>query len=259
MTILYLHGMASSHACPIAQNIQKAIPQARMIVPDLNIEPNTALRQIKRILKDEEVDLIIGHSLGGFMAQKIRGYQKILINPSLGMSYMEMFIGDNRYKQPRLDGCDTWHVTRQICERYKDLEATEFDNLTANEKEITKGFFGRCDFFTYLSSIRFKRHYKHRVLMPGGHYPSEDTILKYIIPSILTLMEQSKVDPQDDDLPLPRHLRRGPIGFIDEHPEHRSDPSEGPSTQGYLPGRDANGSISPHLHDDNYDRQHGMW
>jgi len=184
MIILYLHGMASSHACPIAKSIQELLPTDRVIVPDLSIDPDKAFPQIDKILKEEQVDLIVGHSLGGFMAQKYRGYKKILINPSLGMSYMYLFRGDNRYKQPRQDGNNTWHVTTQMCRKYKQMEATEYDNLTEAEDNLTRGCFGRSDLFTRLSAHRFKKHYSHRIMIPGGHYPNADTIRDYIIPTI---------------------------------------------------------------------------
>lgn len=172
--------MASSHACPIAQSIQESLPKVRMIIPDLSIDPEIAFPQIDKILKEEEVDLIIGHSLGGFMAQKYRGYRKILINPSLGMSYMYFFRGDNRYKQPRHDGNNLWHVTTRMCKQYKAKEAVEFDNLTQEEDHLTKGCFGRSDLFTILSACRFKQHYSHCIMMPGGHYPTAQIIREYI-------------------------------------------------------------------------------
>lgn len=184
MTILYLHGMASSHACPIAQCIQQFLPHDRVIVPDLSIDPAIAFPKIEKILVDEQVDIIIGHSLGGFMAQKFRNYRKILINPSLGMSYMYLFRGDNRYKQARLDGNGIWHVTTRMCRQYKAMETVEFDNLSNEEDALTTGCFGRSDLFTRLSAHRFKQHYSHRIMIPGGHYPSPDTIRDYIIPII---------------------------------------------------------------------------
>lgn len=203
MTILYLHGMASSHACPIAQCIKEFLPEDRIIVPDISINPAIAFPQIDKILQEEKVDLIVGHSLGGFMAQKYRGYKKILINPSLGMSYMYLFRGDNRYKQPRLDGINIWHVTTEMCRRYKQMEATEYDNLTPIEDAMTKGIFGRSDLFTRISAHRFKKHYTHRIMMPGGHYPSRETIRDYIIPTIRTMRRIVLPEASNDQSKLP--------------------------------------------------------
>jgi predicted esterase YcpF (UPF0227 family) len=61
------------------------------MVPDLSIDPEIAFPQIQKILDENKVDFIVGHSLGGFMAQKFRGYKKILLNPSLGVSFFRLF------------------------------------------------------------------------------------------------------------------------------------------------------------------------
>lgn len=220
MTILYLHGMASSHACPIAQSIQRFLPASRVIVPDLSIDPAIAFPQIDQILKEEKIDLIIGHSLGGFMAQKYRGYKKILINPSLGMSYMYLFRGDNRYKQPRKDGKGIWHVTTRMCQQYKEMEASEYENLTEAEDNLTKGCFGRSDLFTRLSAHRFKKHYSHRIMMPGGHYPTAETVRDYIIPTIRTMQRIIEATETGKQVPFSSLLEQIPQSLCDSNSIH---------------------------------------
>ncbi len=202
--------MASSHACPIAQCIKEFLPKDRIIVPDISINPALAFPQIDKILQEEKVDLIVGHSLGGFMAQKYRGYKKILINPSLGMSYMYLFRGDNHYKQPRLNGETIWHVTTEMCRRYKQMEATEYDNLTAAEDALTKGLFGRSDLFTRISAHRFKKHYTHRIMMPGGHYPTRETIRDYIVTTIRSMRQVVPQETSNNRSILPPLLSQVP-------------------------------------------------
>jgi len=220
MTILYLHGMASSHACPIAKSIQEFLPEDRVIVPDLSINPFVAFPQIDKILEEEKVDLIIGHSLGGFMAQKYRGYKKILINPSLGMSYMYLFRGDNRYKQARKDGNNIWHVTTEMCQQYKKLEAEEYKDLTEAEDNLTKGCFGRSDLFTRLSAHRFKKHYSHRIMMPGGHFPTKDTIRDYIIPTIRTMRRIIEATEMGKQVPFASLLEQIPQNLCNREHIH---------------------------------------
>lgn len=190
MNILYLHGMASSHDSETARFIQKNMPEDNVIVPDLSIDPEIAFKQIDKILETEKIDIIIGHSLGGFMAQKYRGRKKILLNPSLGMSYMNLFVGDNKYKGARYDGIQTWHVDKRMCRQYKEMEKTEFDNITPEEDHMTIGLFGRCDFMTRLAAHRFKKHYTDRRLIPGWHYPTEDTIKEHVVPALRELYKR---------------------------------------------------------------------
>ena len=187
MNILFLHGMASSHESPIAASIRKHIPDATVWTPDLSINPAVAFPQIDEFLATHDVDVIVGHSLGGFMAQKYRGRRKVLINPSLGMTYMYLFQGDNKYKEKRNDGNQIWHVDKSMCKTYKEMENKQYDNLTDDELRLTVGVFGKGDIMTRLSAHRFAKHYSNRVFMPGGHYPSDDAVRNYVVPAILSL------------------------------------------------------------------------
>lgn len=184
MDILFLHGMASSHTSETAALIRKYMPESTVHVPDLSIDPQIAFPQIERFLAEHHIDLIIGHSLGGFMAQKFRGRKKILLNPSLGMSYMYLFQGDNKYKEVRADGNQIWHVERRMCRQYKEMQRVQYDHLTPEEDALTIGMFGRMDFMTRMAAHWFKQHYSHRIFMPGGHYPPEESIRDYVVPQI---------------------------------------------------------------------------
>lgn len=189
ITVLFLHGMASSHECYIPATIQQCMPDAKVLTPDLSVDPSVAFPQIKEILAKQKVDVIIGHSLGGFMAQKFRGYRKILLNPSLGVSYFRLFMGNNKYKQSRYDGKKFWYIDDRICREYKALEKTEYDGLTKEEDDMTIGIFGRWDIMTRMSSCWFLQHYSHRIMIPGTHYPSNDSIRDYVVPAIRKLCE----------------------------------------------------------------------
>lgn len=188
MEILFLHGMASSHESQTAEFIRKYLPEATVHVPDLSIDPAIAFPQIERYLEEHPIDLIIGHSLGGFMAQKFRGRKKILLNPSLGMSYMYLFQGDNKYKEGRADGNQIWHVEKRMCRQYKKMQKTQYDDLTEEEDRLTVGIFGRVDFMTRMAAHWFKQHYSQRIFMPGGHYPPESSIRDFVVPKIREML-----------------------------------------------------------------------
>ena len=187
MEILFLHGMASSHDCSIALDMQKHMPESKVWAPDLSIDPDKAMPQIEEFLASHNIDVIVGHSLGGFMAQKLRGRKKILLNPSLGMSYMYLFVGDNKYKGQRYDGNQIWHVEKSMCRRYKEMQRTQYDNLTPEEDRLTIGLFGKWDFMTRMAAHWFKQHYTDRRFIPGTHYPSEATVRDYVVPVIKEL------------------------------------------------------------------------
>ncbi|MBR2260965.1 MAG: alpha/beta fold hydrolase [Paludibacteraceae bacterium] len=186
--ILFLHGMASSGKSDIVDYLRKYLPDMKVWAPDLSIDPQIAFPQIDSFLKEHSIDLLIGHSLGGFMAQKYRGIPKILLNPSLGMTYMYLFQGDNKYKSVRENGIQIWHVDKRMCQQYKEMERTEFDDLTKEEDELTVGMFGRYDFMTRMSAHWFRQHYTHRHFMPGWHNPPEVAIRDYVVKEVRRLL-----------------------------------------------------------------------
>lgn len=190
MNILYLHGMASSHASETAAFLRKYLPQHRIITPDLSIKPEISFSIIDKIIEDEKIDILVGHSLGGFMAQKYRGMKKVLINPSLGTCFFRIFLGKRRYKHPRLDGIPYFEITPELCRAYRNLELHQYDHLTTSEKEITLGLFARYDLYTRLSAHRFKQRYIYRTVIPGRHYPTESTVRDYIVPAVEWLLQK---------------------------------------------------------------------
>lgn len=189
MNILYLHGMASSHLSETAAYLRKYLPEHRIVVPDLSIDPAISFSLIDRLIREEKIDLLVGHSLGGFMAQKYTGMKKVLVNPCLGTSFFRLFLGRNRYKHSRYDGIPFYVVTPAICAAYKRMERAQFDSLTSVDDDRTIGLFARYDLYTRLSAHRFKRHYTHRRLIAGRHFPTEATVRDFIVPAIRVLLD----------------------------------------------------------------------
>ncbi len=188
MIILYLHGMASSHDSAIGNSIRKYIPEAEVLIPDLSIDPNIAFPQIDKILKENKVDVIVGHSLGGFMAQKYRGYKKVMVNSCLGTTFFKLFKGKNKYKHDRYDGCPYFTVTDKICSDYKELEHHQFENITKEEEQLTVGCFATWDLYTRLACHWFKKHYSQCYSMPGRHFPTDETVRDYVVPQIRKML-----------------------------------------------------------------------
>lgn len=83
MKILFIHGLASSGAYKMASSLRILLKGSEVIAPDVPIEPAEAFAMLKEICSEEKPDLIVGLSLGGFWAQKLRGFRKFLINPDL--------------------------------------------------------------------------------------------------------------------------------------------------------------------------------
>lgn len=191
INVLFLHGMAEGTHSKLAKHIRKHLPEGYTLYsPDLFIDPDKSFAVIDRCIEENKIDIIVGHSLGGFMAQKYREMPKVLLNPSLGMSYGYVCRFKMPYKDMREDGLTHFQFTMPQCRKYKAMEKVEFDGITQRELDVTIGLFGKRDILTRLSAHRYKQRYIHRQLIPGTHFPDENTIRDYVVPAIVSLGEK---------------------------------------------------------------------
>lgn len=122
--MLYVHGFASSGDSGTAKTIQKYLPNCRFISPDLPLNPYEAIALLKRIVAEEKIDVVVGTSMGGMFAQKLRGVPKVLVNPSFHVSEsMRRRIGTVPFFKRRKDGATEFEVTTELCDDYKYVES----------------------------------------------------------------------------------------------------------------------------------------
>lgn len=107
INILYLHGFASSGNSITAKEIQDCLPDCRVISPDLPIHPSEGLELIHKIVEEQEIDMVIGTSMGGYFVAQVSNTMKILVNPSFHATHMmRNRLGENKevtipYFKPR--------------------------------------------------------------------------------------------------------------------------------------------------------------
>lgn len=185
MKVLFIHGLASSGAYKMASSLRILMKGSEVIAPDVPIDPGEALDLLEGICRDEQPDLIVGLSLGGFWAQKLRGYRKILVNPDFHISrLLRTMKGECEFLSPRRDGSLTFTVTEALCDDYARLETTEFDGLTLEEIALTTGMFADRDEMVNCKD-EFETFYPGRSRSyPGTHLPNYPEIKKYILPVI---------------------------------------------------------------------------
>lgn len=185
MKVLFIHGLASSGAYKMASSLRILLKGSEVIAPDVPIEPGEALNLLEEICRDERPDLIVGLSLGGFWAQKLRGYRKILVNPDFHISrLLRTMTGEREYLSPRRDGALTFTVTDALCDEYARLESVEFDGLASEEVALTTGMFADRDEMVNCKD-EFEAYYPGRSRSyPGTHLPNYPEIKKYILPVI---------------------------------------------------------------------------
>lgn len=187
--ILYVHGFASSGDSGTARTIQKYLPKCRVISPDLPINPDDAIAMLKRIACEEKIDVVVGTSMGGMFAQKLRGIPKVLVNPSFHVSEsMRRKIGIVPFFKRRADGATEFEVSPDLCDAYKNVETGQFDNLSDKEISITYGLFGTDDDVVSCEA-EYDRYYRNKMVFIGGHRLTDDVIHDYVIEAILKLRQ----------------------------------------------------------------------
>lgn len=185
--ILYVHGFASSGNSGTAQTLQKMLPESKVVAPDLPIDPREALSLLKKLIIEENIDIVVGTSMGGMFAQQMRGVPKVIVNPSFHVSEsMRGKIGKVRYFKAREDGSTEFEVTEQLCENYQDIEAHQFENIDEREKKITYGLFGIDDDVVNCES-EYRKYYPNTMFFGGGHRLDENAIYNYVVEAILLL------------------------------------------------------------------------
>jgi len=185
MKILFIHGLASSGAYKMADSLRILLKPCEVIAPDVPIEPDKALALLRAICLEEKPDLVVGLSLGGFWAQKLRGCRKILVNPSFHISrLMRTMVGEVEYLSPRADGALSFTITPEICDAYEVLESVQFEDLDEEEIRLTGGMFADADERVHCGD-EFELHYPGRgIAYPGGHLPNFPELKKYLVPLV---------------------------------------------------------------------------
>ena len=188
MTVLFIHGLASSGAFKTAATLKNLLRPCEVISPDMPIDPSEAMALLEKICLEADPDLVVGHSMGGFLAQKLRGRKKILINPDFHISrLMRTMKGEVKYLSPRRDGSESFMLTEEICKGYEALEQSQFEGLDCFEKSITLAMFAdhdeMVDCFDEYNAV-----YGNGVRYPGGHLPTFPEVKEYLLPLALKLL-----------------------------------------------------------------------
>ena len=189
MRILFIHGLASSGAYKTANSLRMLFRPCEVVAPDVPIDPAEALPMLRRLCEEVQPDFIVGLSLGGFWAQKLRGYRKVCINPDFHPSdRIHTKMGENSWLSPRRDGAATFTITPAICEGYAMVEKGQFDGLTDDERTLTAGMFADQDELVngYNEFVRYYPTSAYRY--PGKHLPVYPELRDYLVPVVREIM-----------------------------------------------------------------------
>ena len=192
MKILFVHGLASSGAYKMADMLRQLLKPCEVLAPDFPIDADEALGMLESLCRECDPDLVVGLSWGGFLAQKLRGRRKVLVNPDLHVSrLMRQKVGTVDYLSPRRDGVTSFEITEEDCRAYEALEAVQFDGLDAEERSLTLGLFAESDELVRCGD-EFAGHYPGMAISyPGGHLPTYPEMKLHIVPAIRDFLQDT--------------------------------------------------------------------
>lgn len=196
INILYLHGFRSSGNSGTATEIQECLPNAKVVSPDLPINPAEALSVIHNCVSHNRIDIVIGTSMGGLLTLFSRVRNRILVNPSFHVSKMMKRKLDGAetvtlpYYKMRKNGDVDFLLTQNIANSYANLELNVFRQSQLDPERIL-GIFGIDDDVVNCKDECLAHTYNIRYFK-GGHRLNKDAVQKVIIPAILQMIINEK-------------------------------------------------------------------
>ena len=194
--ILFAHGFASSGASGTVMALRQMLyhsaasdagDEVRVVAPDLPVMPLEAMEMLRQLAADEQPDLILGTSMGAFYAEQLRGFRRILVNPSFQMARLLTFggMGRQEFRNKRADGAHDFKVDKEMIAQFRTLEKESFKGIDAEEKGRVWGLFGDKD-KKVNHQKDFIKHYgrEHFIVFDGEHFLNDKVLSRSVLPVV---------------------------------------------------------------------------
>ena len=192
--VLYIHGFASAGSSGTATHLRNMLYEhgVEVISPDVPVMPTEALSLLKQMVAELQPELIIGTSMGGLYTEQMYGTPRIMVNPSFHMARHLTFQGMGRreFLNKRQDGAREFKVDRDMIAQFREVEKTSFSGVTAEEKTLVWGFFGKNDKFVNCQP-EFKKAYgtDHFRIFDGEHRLNDVVLKRDIFPLVKQILK----------------------------------------------------------------------
>ena len=183
--ILYVHGFASSGQSGTVESLRQLMPGATVIAPDLPIHPAEAIELLQKTCQEEQPNLVIGTSMGGMLAEQLRGVDRILVNPAFQMGETILknnMLGKVVFLNPRRDGMQEFMMTKQLQTEYQATTEACFQHIEEETAQVY-GLFGMEDPVVHTYPI-FTQHYHQALRFHGEHRLNDSILLHSVVPVI---------------------------------------------------------------------------
>ena len=194
---MYVHGFASSGSSGTVMTLRRYMTKWSVVAPDLPVDPFEALELLRRMVKEEQPDIVVGTSMGGMYTQQLWGVPRIVVNPSFEMSRSLLFgkMGRNKYMSKRKDGATEFRIDKSVVERFKLMEKEQFCGITPEEKSLVVGLFGDKDPIVHFQPLMAQLYGEERCRWFAGEHRLNDTVVKKVlIPLIGELVGEKEED-----------------------------------------------------------------
>ncbi len=180
---MYVHGFASSGSSGTVMTLRRYMAGWRVVAPDLPVDPFEALELLRRMVNEEQPDIVVGTSMGGMYTQQLWGVPRIVVNPSFEMSRSLLFgkMGRNKYMSKRQDGAAEFRIDKSVVERFKEMEKHQFEGITDEEKMLVVGLFGDKDPVVHLQPLMAQLYGEERCRWFAGEHRLNDTVVKKVL------------------------------------------------------------------------------
>ena len=195
--LMYVHGFASSGSSGTVMTLRRHLTGWRVVAPDLPVDPFEALELLRRVVYEEQPDIVVGTSMGGMYTQQLWGVPRIVVNPSFEMSRSLLFgkMGRNKYMSKRQDGATEFRIDKAVVERFKEMEKHQFEGITDEEKTLVVGLFGDKDPVVHFQPLMAQLYGEERCRWFAGEHRLNDTVVKKVlIPLIDELVGKDEVE-----------------------------------------------------------------
>ena len=187
--VLYIHGFASAGSTGTATQMRNHLyPRGvQVLSPDVPTSPLEAIAFLRSLVGSENPDLIVATSMGAMYAEQLRGFRRILVNPSFHMARLLTFrgLGRREFRNKRQDGQTEFKVDKQMIQEFQTVEKGSFQGIDEKEKKLVWGLFGTQDKLVNCQAD-FAKHYGRgqMQLFEGEHYLNDKVLSKAVMPLV---------------------------------------------------------------------------
>lgn len=191
MKIAYVHGFASSSESRTFSIIKKYLPDCEVLAYDMPVSPDEAIDFLRYKIAEDDIDLVIGTSLGAYYALHTFGCAKIALNPPFNPnSVLDDFIGSEiNFLNPRKDGAKKFKWEKEY---HNQIEYYNADLSNPDLETVCESFLFFSIDDEVVKEYGLFKDYWNKQFIPGGHRVEEEVFREYVLPLLLEIKSYFK-------------------------------------------------------------------